>query len=149
QQMEAEALINHLQDASEKELGQAPETTFAELIEPFVPKAKRGPDPDPGAVLEALGAMEELVGTMEEEAPGSRQPALLADAMEKVGEAIVKKWGNKMVQMAVSLVENPDFRLRGAEETVRQLTAIIDEIIESHEPVLEDLEREAGEAHAR
>jgi hypothetical protein len=149
QQLEAETLIGLLQEACEKEVGQAPETTFADLVEPFVPKGRRGPEPDPAAVLQALGAMEELVGTLEVEAPGSREAALLPDVMAKVGESIQRKWTNKMLQLATSLVENPDFRLRGAEETLRQLTAVIDETIESHEPVLHDLEHESADAHAR
>jgi serine/threonine protein kinase len=149
-EIDTEVLIGILQDACEKELGHAPESAFADLIEPFIPKAKRGPDPDPEAVREAAGQLEQLVGSAQAaETPGQGEPAFLEAVMEKTGEVTARKWGSRLVQLAASLVENPDFRLRGAEEALRRLTAIVEEAIETHDPIRQDLEHEAEEAQAR
>jgi hypothetical protein len=149
-EIDTEVLIGLLQDACEKELEQAPETAFADLIEPFIPKAKRGPDPDPDAVREAVGQLEQLVGSGQPpDAPGQGEPAFLESVMERAGEVITRKWGSRLVHLAASLVENPDFRLRGAEEALRRLTTIVEEAIETHEPICHELQEEGEDAQGR
>jgi hypothetical protein len=149
QELNAESLISILQEACEKSLGHSPESEFAELVEPFASKGRRDPDIDPDAVREAMERFSELVGAPQTEAPGQRQAAKLVEVLEKTGEIACRKWGARMSHIAVGLVENPNFRLRGGEEAIRQLTGTLTEIMDSHEPVLEELERDSADTYAR
>lgn len=94
--------------------------------------------------------MEKLLGTPQPDAPGQhREPGTLIEILEKTGDIVSRKWGGKLTQLANKLVENPGFRLRGAEEAIRQLTALLDESMESHEPILHELEHDAADAFGR
>ena len=149
QELSAESLISILQETCEKALGHSPESAFAALVEPFVPKGRRDPDIEPDAVREAMEQFSVLLGAPQAESPGQRQAGALVEALEKTGDIACRKWGARLSHMAVGLVENPNFRLRGAEEAIRQLTAILTDIMESHEPVLEELEHDSADAYAR
>lgn len=148
QELEPDHLIAQLQKACEDVLGQSTESVFASLVEPFVPKVKRPPDPDLGAVVEAVSRMEELVGGPER--GGRQQPdILLDDTMARAAEGLARTWGEKLGQLVMSLVEQPDYRLVGAEEALRQLSGTIEKVLEHHESLARELADKAAEAHAR
>jgi hypothetical protein len=148
-EMEAEHLIGQLQDSCEKELGQSPDSLFDELVEPFVPQGKRGPDPDLDAVVATLQRMEELVGSTEPEPAGKRTPILLGDAMEQAADAVAKKWSARVSQLVFRFVEDVHYRVRGAEEAIRMLTGLIEDTLETYEPLLQEREENAVEARQR
>lgn len=145
-EMDADHLISHLQDACEKELGQSPEAWFAEQVDALVPQSKRDPDPSSRQIQETLNRLEELVGSSLGDAPGSkRKEALLAGYMDRTGEALARRWGGKLTQMVLRLVEDPSYRIRGAEEANRQLSKILEDTLKTYEPVLRELEESAAE----
>ncbi|MBL8795924.1 MAG: protein kinase [Planctomycetia bacterium] len=143
-EMEAEHLITALQDACEKELGQSPDSLFDELVEPFVPQGKRGPDLD--ALVATVQRMEELVGSTEPEPAGKRRPVLLAEAIEQAGEAVSRKWTARASQLVFRFVEDVHYRVRGAEEAVRMLTGLTEDTLDTYEPLLQEREENAVEA---
>ncbi|MBY0525773.1 MAG: protein kinase [Gemmataceae bacterium] len=148
QELDPDHLISHLQKACEETLRRTPETVFASLVEPFVPKVRRPPDPDIRAVLEALGRMEELVGGPEKDGV-PRKDILLNECMEQAARGLAQTWGGKLTQLIVCLIEQPDYRLAGSEEALRQLSTTIDKVLEHHESLCRELADRANEAHAR
>src|SRR5262249_43748892 len=50
---------------------------------------------------------------------------------------------------AVHLIEEPAFRLAGAEEAVRQIVATVEQVLQHHEPLARDVASKAAEAHER
>ena len=51
--------------------------------------------------------------------------------------------------MSVRLIEEPEYRLAGAEEAVRLMVAWVEQILQSHEPLARELASKASAAYAR
>ncbi len=148
QELDPEHLLKHLQDAVAQALGQTAESIFASLVDPFVPKSRRQPDPDLAAVQQALGRMEQVVGKPSD--TGDKALAIFAEkAMGPAAEALLKEYDEKVSAIVFGLVERPDFRLAGAEEAIRQLSDTIDRVLEHHESLRRELTERAADAHAR
>jgi hypothetical protein len=69
--------------------------------------------------------------------------------LREASNEVVQEWGQKLDEMPVRLIEEPKYRLAGAEEAVRQLVATIEQALQHHEPLLKDLTTRAREAYAR
>jgi len=143
-----EHLINRLQHACERAVGQSPEAAFTDLVQPLIPKGRRAPEPDPGAIQQALEKLEGLVGRPDEN-PVNRRASTVADALGPAADAALKEWGHRISQFPVALIERPDFRLAGAEESIRQLVATIERALEHHEPLGQELAEQAANAYSR
>src|SRR5262249_10256293 len=124
-------------------LGQSPESVFASLVEPFVPKVRRPPDPDPGAVLDAISRMEELVGGTKD-----GNDMLLNDIIAKAAQGLGRTCSERLTQLVMCLIDQPDYRLAGAEEAIKQLADIIEKTLEHHETLARELGDRAVEAHS-
>lgn len=149
QELDPDHLIEQLQKACEQVLGQPVEEIIAQLVGPFVPsKGRRPGEIDLDAVLEAVGRMEELVGHPEEGGVAG-QPILIEEAMRPTSAVLAKEWGEKLAQLSLCLIDQPDYRLAGAEEALRQLATIIEKVLEHHEALAKELAQRAGEAHER
>ncbi len=62
---------------------------------------------------------------------------------------MVAEWGQKLAEISVHLIEEPDYRLAGAEEAVRQVVATIEQILQHHEPLARELAAKAAGGYAR
>jgi hypothetical protein len=109
---------------------------------------KRPPDPDPAAVVDALARMEELVGGPQD-TDGASKDTLLNEIMAKAAKGLSRSCGEKLNQLVLCLIDQPDYRLAGAEEALKQLSDLIDKVIEHHESLARELAEQAVEAHAR
>jgi serine/threonine protein kinase len=148
QEIEPEQMIATLQKACDDTLGQSPESVFTSLVEPLAPKVKRPPDPDLAAVVDALARMEELVGGPQDTG-GAAKETLLNEIMAKAAKGLGLSCGEKLNQLVLCLIDQPDYRLAGAEEALKQLSEMIEEFIEHHESLARELAEQAAEAHAR
>jgi hypothetical protein len=92
--------------------------------------------------------MEALVGRPNDE-PHVEAPGTLTTQLREAAEKLTKEWAQKLAEMPVRLIEEPRFRLAGAEESVRQVVASIEQTLQHHEPLSQDLLKRAQEAHAR
>ena len=166
----AEAMIEGLRDACQDLLGKAPEDAFAAIAEPLTQyyavesggvnprradgradggdKPRRSPEqpaPDAAAVMAEL---EGLLGSPREEGTGE-SPGALVRRLREASEKIVGDWGQKLAEISVHLIEEPEYRLAGAEEAVRQVVATLEQILQRHEPLARELAAKAAESHAR
>ncbi|MBV9124195.1 MAG: protein kinase [Planctomycetes bacterium] len=147
-ELHTEAMSGRLQKVCEKVLGKAPEAAFAALTDPLVPKGWWNPQLDPDVVMEAVRQIEQIVG---QPSPSTvfRRPGQLEEAIHAESEALVEEWKNKLAKLTLAFLEKPGFRLAGAEEAIQQFLALMDQEISRQEPVLQDLQEKAGEAHER
>src|SRR5262249_3052706 len=73
----------------------------------------------------------------------------LHQALRAAAESLAGDWGQKLAEITVELIEEPAFRLAGAEEAIRQLIATLEQTLQHHEPLARDLAEKAAGALAR
>jgi serine/threonine protein kinase len=151
-----EYLIERLQKACERRLEEQPETAFAAIVAPVETASRptaslwgrRIPDLDPALVIEALDRLEQLVGRPDGNVV-TRRPAVLADALPGAVESVVTHCEKHLAHLAIRLIEQPEFRLAGAEEAIRQVTAKLERQLQHYETMCQELTDRAEHAFAR
>jgi hypothetical protein len=156
----ADVFITRLVEACGAQLGRAPETLLQEALQPLVDccaaaqAAGRGGRGTPAAevpaedVAGALASLDRLMGRPSED-NGAEQRGQLGQALCEAAESLTQQWGQLLAELPVRLIEEPDFRLAGAEEAVRQLVAAIEQVLQVHEPMLKDAAGRARDGHGR
>jgi serine/threonine protein kinase len=147
-QLEADRLIACLKAASEGVLDAVPEDIFTEMAQEFAKQVPAGTSPDPALVQRTLEALEKLVGRPDSEKPMLKTP-LLSEGLEKAAKSLLSTCEQKLAEMAVHLVEQPKFRLAGAEEAIRQFNAILQTAIQQQEPLCEEFVGKSNHTHVR
>ncbi len=151
----ADSFIHRVQAEVVKALGRPPDAAFAAILEPISRAsaqqndAARGRAPrglDPRQLAMALGQLEELVGRPQDDVPTENPPELVRAVREAAGR-LAAEWGQKLVEVSVRLIEEPSFRLAGAEEAIRHLVATLDQVLQHHEPLARDLSEKAAAAY--
>jgi serine/threonine protein kinase len=144
----AQSLIARFQEACARVLGQPPETVFAAVTGPLVAKE--------GALLElghanlqnAVKQLERVVGNPAELSLQS-EPAILDEALRQEAEVAVQTWQPLLDRFTFELMEQPEFRLAGAEEACRQAIRLIEQTLEQHETLCQELSEKAVKAYDR
>ncbi len=144
----AQALIARYQEACARVLGQPPEAIFAAVTGPFIARE--------GALLElghnnlqnAVKQLERLVGNPAELSLHN-EPAVLDEALRQEAEVVVQTWQPLLDRFTFELMEQPEFRLAGAEEACRQAIRVIEQILEQHETLCQELSEKAVKAYDR
>lgn len=153
-------LFGLIQEAARNALHEPPETAFENILAPVAQALADAPPPpgkgsrpiprEPDAALlgPALTQLERVLGPPEgQEVMG--QSAVLAEALKSAIESIVSAWGQRVAEFAVSLIEEPQFRLAGAEEAVRQIVRLIEKVLHEEEPRSKDAAARAADLYAR
>ncbi len=159
-ELAADTFIGRVRQAAEDALGGPSDTAFQNVLaplnqrclpqEPVNRRQKRAPAPELKAteVREALAQLLLLVGKPEDDHT-SDEPATFVRALRDAALALVKEWEQKLAEIPVKLIESPAFRLAGAEEAIRQVTAMIEQALQHHEPLAKELTTKAAEAYHR
>jgi hypothetical protein len=143
--LEADQLILNLRTAGERTLKQEPEDAF----DAIVARVRKGdPIPDPHLVSEVLEELEPLVGRPEGHTPLPQRPVLI-ESLDQAAHALLQSCEQKLAEMTVQLVEQPRFRFAGAEESIRQISAVIEEVLARQEPLCEEFFTKANAAYHR
>jgi len=90
----------------------------------------------------------QLVGKSEDDNTAD-QPAKLVAVLRDGANKLGLEWEQKLAMMPVSLIETPALRLAGAEEAIRQVTAMIEQVLEHHEPLAKELTTRAADFYQR
>jgi hypothetical protein len=158
-----EALGGRLAETSEQILGKPVKEVIAELLAPAAaaavisPAARaeagkgRVPPPplaDAGVTAEVLQRLEAVVGWPPDEEVMGRTAQLPEALKEAVQEAVVY-WGRDVGELVAGFIEQPDFRLAGAEEAVRRIIGLIERALADHEPRYKDLAAQASDVYKR
>jgi hypothetical protein len=166
QGLDAESFLHRLQSEAVKALGRPPDSVLAECLEPLAPwgpikgpgtqrpegQRRRGGELglDPEALQQALQGLEELLGRPGDDSPDpAGASGSLVRLLKQSADCLTRDWGQRLAELAVHLIEEPAFRLAGAEEAVRQLVATIEQALQRHEPLAQDLAQRAADAYVR
>jgi serine/threonine protein kinase len=147
-----EAWISTLQDSVARLLGETPEAAFAAALQSLL--SQTGDDRDapavlaPELVIDALKGIDQLVGRPGQDSLGPNV-GRIPEALDEASGILVAQWGRKLTELVLHLVEEPQYRLAGAEEAIRQVVARLERTIENHEKLASDLATRAAEARAR
>ena len=101
-----------------------------------------------GQLVETLRKIEDLVGHPSETTT-LREPGLLEETLAKEGDDLVREAQQKVNELIGELIEEPGFRLAGAEEAIRQLVTSVEQILKHQEPLVEDLSEKATKSRER
>jgi eukaryotic-like serine/threonine-protein kinase len=143
----AEKLIEALQEACAKVLGDNPEMIFAKLTEPLNSLDIARPEEAKQTLTGVLNCIDEILGKPEEFVGSA--PGTLAEPMQQSAETRVSHWSARLAAFAVSLVEQPEYRLAGAEAAFRDLVNTIDNVCSEQEPLIKEFGSRSQDARER
>ena len=141
-------MIARLQTACEKLLGTAPEAALAAITQPLTSNKRRLGPQAAQAAEEALEQIERLVGRPTSSAVLSRH-GVLEETIQKQADPLVVEVGRHLAGLTLPLVEDPAYRLAGAEEAVRQLIDRMEQLLQHQEPLCQELTQKAIAGHER
>lgn len=144
----SENLLSRLFQGAVDVLGRSPDEYFAELCEPLVAKGWFGGLFNREAAYNFLSRCDELLGRPEGRGTLAHL-GLIGESAESAAESVVKEWGAQLTQFVVALIEQPDFRLAGAEEAVSYLRTELDAAVVRHNAIGTELADKALKAHLR
>ncbi len=76
-------------------------------------------------------------------------PGSLVLFLREAATTIANEWSQTLAELPVKLIEKPAFRLAGAEESIRQVVASIELVLELHEPLGRELADKSADAYGR
>jgi hypothetical protein len=141
-----EAFIMRLQDACNHAFGKSPDAQFAAALAPIL--QARDQTVDLAAVEQWLAELAKSLGSPLEEAL-SGPPGLVEQTLAEASEAVVQEWGQRLTELIVKLIEEPAYRLAGAEEAIRQVMSAVEQMLQHHEPLCQELGERANNTFAR
>jgi serine/threonine protein kinase len=103
---------------------------------------------DPAPLRRALADLDKLFGQPESQETVGGQ-VLLPEALRDYSTHLVAEWGQRITEFLVQLIEDPRFRLAGAEEALRQIITRIEGVLAEHEAGYGDLAARVTEARQR
>jgi serine/threonine protein kinase len=161
-----ELLIEDLKEACQTALPQAPEEYFQQTLAPLRALAESAEKNKGGAaqpvseetlaatVGRALRQLEQFLGVPEEvprehlTPPGEEPPeSQLGHLLQTLATSRAEEIELKLAQAVVALIEEPAYRLAGAEEAVRQLSTAVDQALAHQEPLSAELRARAAAAY--
>ena len=139
QELAPERLASHLEAVYADLLNRAPAGPLSATLEAL---AAKGPQNDHSAFLAVIQRMGELVGWPTDDSPAGR--GRVGDGLHEATKTLLADRQQTLAQWTVGFVEEPQFRLAGAEEAVQQISARLDEVIRTLEPELAEHAKQAA-----
>ena len=142
-ELSLEGLTDRLHAACAAQLGQPIEAFYSTAIDRQIPggPAKLGHHPDAGVA--ALAEIEALLGRTT-----SAQPASLVEALTKAANTLEPELGDQLADIALATFSAPQFRLTGADGTVRDcLLNALAEAARNQKALAEESAEQAAELH--
>ena len=130
-----------LQFAADRAAGGAVEAKINEFIESLLPKGWLKSLPEPERVSVALDRLTRLIGTPG--GTGRRLNAAVENAVAVAATEIAGGGGLDVHAAVPALVDDPQFRLAGAEDMLRQFQTTTDRLIESQLATMEEQDKKA------
>ncbi len=155
-----EDLIERFKQMAEHALQQGPEGLLSEILGPArdeltVPvkeSAKGKTQLNLSPIIQTMDRLERVLG-IPEEVRSARQihsePALFERSFAEIALVIADECEQKLAELAVSLLEDPNYRLAGAEEALRQFAKTVDQALQSQETLAKELADKAAQLNVR
>ncbi len=154
--MRPETLIERFQQMSEHSLQQTPEQMLAEILAPLqqtlssVPSEAAKDKPpiiNMGPVVACMDRLEKALGAPDEIRSGKQtqgKTAVMEQALADIAHVIADECEQKLAELAVTLLEDPNYRLAGAEEALRQFSTTVEQSLQSQEVLAKELAEKAA-----
>jgi hypothetical protein len=113
-----DALPAALRRAADLATGAPVDAVLVQATDPLVPKGWLARVPEPGHLLMAVDHVARLVG-----GPGGRGTAAAEEAVRAAAVELADAAGDALTEACHGLIDDPAFRLAGAEEAVHQILA--------------------------
>jgi serine/threonine protein kinase len=149
--LRSEALISRVHEMCEKIVKQAPDKLVTAITGPLGDAMTPPPDV-PGAsvplgpAVAALAELDQLLGVQEEcRSPNQAPPppGILETALAEATAKLAETFEQRLAEHVVRLIEDPRYRLAGAEEALRQLSAATERALASQETLARELHDQA------
>jgi serine/threonine protein kinase len=166
--LSANQLIDRLQLSCQQALGQDPAALISRAAEPLAailaaaaaPKTGRSNRDSEiilplGKVVEVLEGFETLLGVPDgcqasgNKPPCATAPSRLAELIRSAVRPLVQEAEGRIAELVVRLIEQPDFRLAGAEETLRQFSEIVQQALVNQEELTRELQERSANLYNR
>ncbi len=144
----ADVLITRFQEACAKVIGKDTDAALQAILEPLVRKKAHLTVGDRETLVEAITAIDDILG-LPTDSSVLHRPGVIDDALRTQTEVLTTEWQQKLEHFTVSLFENPDYRIAGAEEALRQCVRLIEQALSHHEPLCQELTRNALKSNER
>ena len=145
--LEFESMVAGFETAARGQLREEPERVFDAFIDPLRTRTPSNAKPDVNAICTVLDQLLKLVGKPDPTQPDSE--GTLRPVLVEHYEKTCKYAESQLAVMAVSFIEQPQYRLAGAEEAVRQIEAKLKRHVETLEPMFADLVRDLKQTYQR
>jgi hypothetical protein len=157
--MRSENLIETFQRCSEASLGQKAELMLAEVLLPVqqalgASSAKQTAGAAKvlvGPIVKAMENLERLIG-VPEDSRASRanfEPSTMERVFSDIANDVADGCEQKLAELAVMLLEDPNFRLAGAEEALRQFSQTVEQALQAQEKLAQELTDKARQLYYR
>jgi eukaryotic-like serine/threonine-protein kinase len=160
QGLRPEALITRNLQECEKKLKRPPEQMIQEALAPLhkalAPDKDGSKEPaksvNAAPVVSAFAALDKILGVPDECRDSnltSTEPSVIERALKESGAAIGDRADQKLTELLVKLIEEPAFRLAGAEEALRQFSTVAEQSLRSQETLSKELNERAAVLYSR
>ena len=155
-----ETLIERFQQLAEESLQQKPETLLAEVLAPVQELAAAAKASAKGKslsvnmmpIVQTMDRLERVLG-LPDDGRNSKtmnvEPAHLERTLTEIAHALADDCERQLAELAVTLLEDPTYRLAGAEEALRQFSTTVDQALQSQDALAKELADKAAQLHQR
>jgi len=147
-QLSVESLVDRIQNSVTEALREKPENVFDAALDTLRTRTPSAARLDASAAVSVLEQILKLVG----KPPGNLEPEVTPKLQEYVGEVsktITAEAESHLSSVAVSFLEQPQYRLAGVEEALNQIKARLKQSIETLENLRITLAKETSDSYAR
>ncbi len=146
-ELEPARLVGRLTAAVTEQLREKPETVFDAAVDALRTNTPVAGKLGAQAAVAALEQVIKLVGKPTVEAGG--EPGSMAVVIDAAARQVLAVAEGHLATVAVSFIEQPQYRLAGAEESLAQIVTRLNDAIERLDVELRSLTREETESYAR
>jgi serine/threonine protein kinase len=156
-ELRTENLIARHQERLEKILKQAPDHLLMGVVSPLT-GLLTGPAEatlNLAPVVQAMDHLEKIIGVPDEcrgQTAGTGQesePGTVEKALSAASAQVAAECEQKLSELVVRLIEEPRYRLAGAEESLRQFTTNVEQALKNHEQLARELQERAAALYRR
>jgi hypothetical protein len=145
--LDPDAVLGRLQAAAEQVIGARIEDLINANTEPLVPRGWLGRLPEPEKVAVVVDRMVRLFGPPA--SPSKRSPTPIEEAGGQAAIQAGSEYALELRTLGQGLVEDPQFRLAGAEEVLRQFLATTDRLLDKYTQGAADADNKAVAGYER
>ena len=139
--LDPDTILTHLQAIAELAVGGKVEELIGLVTEPLVPRGWLARLPEPDKVAVATDRLLKMLGPPS--SPSKRTPTAMEEALAFAAAEAADGFALDLRTLAPGLVEDPQFRLAGAEEVLRQFLATTDRLLEKYHQGAADADTKA------